>query len=170
MRQAFDLLGHPLGRQRLESLDQARVQPPPPLLEQTPIGHFVGEGVLEGVFVVGKQAGLIQELGRLEVREAAVQGVLGKLGDDLQQGQGHLSADDRRGLQQALLLGWQPVDAGGQHRLHRGRHLDGRECLRQAIGPPLAHQHVGLYQGPHALFQEEGVALGTLDQEPLEGV
>ena len=29
VRQAFDLLGHPLGRQRLEGLDQARVQPPP---------------------------------------------------------------------------------------------------------------------------------------------
>jgi hypothetical protein len=44
--------------------------------------------VLDGVFVVGKQACLIQELGGLEVREAAVEGVLRKLGDDLQQGQG----------------------------------------------------------------------------------
>jgi hypothetical protein len=59
VRQAFDLLDPSLGGQRLESLDQACVQPPPPLLEQTPIGHFVGQGVLEGVFVVGKQAGLI---------------------------------------------------------------------------------------------------------------
>ena len=32
VRQAFDLLGHPLGRQCLERLDNARVQLPPPLL------------------------------------------------------------------------------------------------------------------------------------------
>ena len=31
VRQAFDLLGHPLGRQRLECLNNTRVQPPPPL-------------------------------------------------------------------------------------------------------------------------------------------
>ena len=31
VRQAFDLLGPPLGRERLKGLDQARVQPPPPL-------------------------------------------------------------------------------------------------------------------------------------------
>jgi hypothetical protein len=31
VRQAFDLLGHPVGREHLEGLDQARVQPPPPL-------------------------------------------------------------------------------------------------------------------------------------------
>ena len=34
VRQAFDLLGHPLGRQRLEGLDHARVQPPPPLQQE----------------------------------------------------------------------------------------------------------------------------------------
>ena len=37
--------------------------------------------------------------------------------------------------------------------------------LRQAIGPRLADQHLRLHQGPHALLQEEGIALGALDQE-----
>ena len=39
--------------------------------------------------------------------------------------QGHLRANDRGRLEQALLLRRQPVDARRQHRLHRGRHLHG---------------------------------------------
>ena len=48
----------------------------------------------------------------------------------------------------------------GTCRLSRG--------LRQAIGPRLADQHAGLHQGAHALLQEEGIALGALDQQLLE--
>ena len=40
--------------------------------------------------------------------------------------------------------------------------------LRQAIRPRLADQHPGLHQGAHALFQEEGIALGARNQELLE--
>ena len=73
MGQAFDLLGHPLRRERLEGLDNARVQRPPPLQQEAAVGHLVRQGMLEGVFRLGEQAGLIQELRRLEVRQAAVQ-------------------------------------------------------------------------------------------------
>ena len=48
----------------------------------------------------------------------------------------------------------------GTCRLSRG--------LCQAIGAALADQHPGFHQGPDALLQEKGVALGALDQEPLE--
>lgn len=70
---------------------------------------------------------------------------------------------------QALLLRWQPVDARRQHRLHRGGDLQGFQGLRQAIGTALAPQDPGLDQGVHALFQEEGVALGTGNQERGKG-
>ena len=73
VRQAFDLLGHPIRRQRLEGLDQACVQYPPPLQQQAVVGHLMRQGMLEGVFRLGEQAGLIQELRRLEVCQAAVQ-------------------------------------------------------------------------------------------------
>ena len=43
-----------------------------------------------------------------------------------------------------------------------------RQGLRQAIGARLADQHPGLHQRAHALLQEEGIALGARDQEPLE--
>ena len=169
VRQAFDLLGHPLGRERLEGLDQARVQHPPPLQQEAAVGHLVRQGMLEGVFRLGEQARLIQELGRLEVRQAAVQRLLGQVRNGLEQGQGHLGANDGSRLEEPLLLRRQPVDARRQHGLHRGRHLNGRQRLRQAIGPGFAHQHPGLHQGAHALLQKEGVALGARNQELLEG-
>ena len=73
VRQAFDLLGHPVPSERLQGLDDAGMQRPPPLLEQAAVGHLVGQGVLEGVLALGEEARLVEELGRLEVREAAVQ-------------------------------------------------------------------------------------------------
>ena len=124
--------------------------------------------MLEGVGALREEARLVEELGGLEVRQAAMQRRLGQLGNGLQQGKRHLGANDRGGLEELLLLRGQPVDARRQHRLHRRRHLDGRQGLRQPIGPRLAHQHPGLHQGAHALFQEEGIALRARDQQPLE--
>ena len=49
VRQAFDLLGHPVPGERLQGLDNAGMQRPPPLLQQLSVGHLVGQGVLEGV-------------------------------------------------------------------------------------------------------------------------
>ena len=46
-----------------EGLDDPRVQGAPPLLEETAVGHFLREGVLEGVLALGKELGLVQELG-----------------------------------------------------------------------------------------------------------
>ena len=71
------LLGQPVWRERFEGLDNVCVQDSPPLLEQAAVGHLVGEGVLEGILVVGKEPGLVEELGRLQVGEAAMQRSLG---------------------------------------------------------------------------------------------
>jgi hypothetical protein len=117
VRQSVDLLGHPLGHQRLEGFDNACVQPSPPLQQQAVVGHFVRQGMLEGVFRRGKQARLIQELRRLEVLQAAVQRRLGHVRNSLQQRQGHLGANNRGSLQEALLLRRQPINARRQHRL-----------------------------------------------------
>ena len=64
MRQAFDLvrasprspLGQPVRLERLKGLDDAGVQHASPLLQQTARGHLMGEGMLEGVGGLGKQA------------------------------------------------------------------------------------------------------------------
>jgi hypothetical protein len=75
--QAFDLLRDLLPDERFEGLDDAGVDHPPPLLEQTAVGHLVREGVFEGVLVVGKEPCLVQELGRLQVHEPSMQRRLG---------------------------------------------------------------------------------------------
>ena len=115
-----------------------------------------------------EEARLVEELGGLQMGEAQAERLLRHLGHGLEERQGHLGADDGGGLQELFLLRRQPVDARRQHRLHRGRHLDTRECPGQAIGPRVADQHLRFHQGAHALLQEEGVPLGALDQALFE--
>ena len=129
----------------------------------------MGEGVLEGVGALGKQAGLVEKLRRLQLRQAAVQRLVGRVGDGLQQRPGHLGANDGGGLEQAFVLRRQPIDARRQQRLHCGRHLQGVERLGQTIGTTLPDQDPGLHQGAHALLQKEGIALRAGNQELGEG-
>src|SRR5262247_653237 len=98
-----------------------------------------------------------------------MQGVFGQLSNGLEQRQRDLSANDRGCLEEPLLLGWQPVDARCQNCLYRGGHLQALDELCQAISSWFADQHASLDQGAYAFFQKEGIALGTLDQQPLEG-
>ena len=86
VRQAFDLLGHPVPSERLQGLDDAGMEHPPPLLQQAAIGHLVRQGVLEGVFVLGEEARLVQELRGLEVGEVAVQLGVRQVGNGGQEG------------------------------------------------------------------------------------
>ena len=100
------------------------MQRPAPLVEQRGIGHVVGEGVLEGVREIGEQAALVEELRRLELREAPPELIVGEPGNLLEQRERHLAADDRRRLEQALVLRREAIDPRRQDRLHRGGHLD----------------------------------------------
>jgi len=104
MGQPFDLVDQAVGREPLDDRNESGVQGTPPLLHEAPIGDLMGQGVLEGVGRFGKEAHLVEELGGLEVCEAALQGRLGQLGDSLQQGQRYLSANDRGSLEEAFVL------------------------------------------------------------------
>jgi hypothetical protein len=117
VRQAFDLRSRPLGRQRLEGFDNTPVQFPPPLPQETPVGHLVRQGMLEGVCRRGEQTRLIQDLRCLEVCQAPMQRRLGQFGSGLEQGHGHLGANDGRHLHQAFGLQGEAVQACCQHRL-----------------------------------------------------
>jgi len=128
----------------------------------------VRQGVFEGKFALGEQPRFVEELGRLQVCQTAVQGRLGQLGNGLQQGQGYLGADDRGGLEHMFLLWRQPVNARCQYRLYRGRYLQAGEGLHQPIGIRRADEHPCLHQDAHALLQKERVAPGARDQEWLE--
>ena len=69
----LDVLGQAVGVQRLDRLHDPRVQRAPPLLEQAAVGDLVGERVLERVLQVREQARLVQELRRLQPRQALAQ-------------------------------------------------------------------------------------------------
>jgi hypothetical protein len=124
--------------------------------------------MLEGIFTLREKAGLVQELGRLEVRQAPVEGLLRQLGNGLHQGQGNLQADDGRRLQQPLLFRRQTVDPCRQDCLHRRRHLNAWHGLGQVIGARRADQYPGLHQGAHALLQEERIALRACNEQRRE--
>ena len=66
-------------------------------------------------------------------------------------------------------LGRQPIDSRRQHRLHRRRDLKRHGVRRQGILPAPSAQDPRLDQRPHPLLQEEGIALGPLDQQAREG-
>src|SRR2546428_376714 len=103
MRQPFDLLGYPVPNQGLDGLDDARMEHPPPLQQEAPVSHLVREGVLEGVFALGKEARLVEKFGGLEMRQAALQALFWCLDNGLQQWQRHFHANDGSGLEQALV-------------------------------------------------------------------
>src|SRR5262249_8348061 len=64
--QAFGLLSYPVPSESFQGPDDARMQRPPPLLEEAAVGHLVRQGVLEGVFQLGEEARLVQKLRSLE--------------------------------------------------------------------------------------------------------
>ena len=152
VRQAFNLLSHAVFGERFENLHDAGMKHTPPLLEQPPIGHLMRQGVLEGVGMFREEARLVEKLGRLEVRQAVVERRLREFGDGLEQGHGHLGANHGGGLEEAFLLGGQPVNAGRQDHLHGRGHVEGVERLRQPIRPRCPDQEARLHQRADALF------------------
>src|SRR5262245_54298279 len=136
--QPFRLLSETIGIKPFAGLDDTGVQGPPPLLQETAVGHLVGEGVLEGVFQLGEEASFVEELGGLQVAEPAAQFLLGQLPDSLQKGDGHLRTNDRRGLEEPLLLRRQAINTSRQDSLHRGGDLQAVEGLGEARGTALA--------------------------------
>jgi len=154
--------------QPLHRLRDAGVQRAAARLGEAAVGHVVGQHVPERVLEVGEESRLVEELAGLERGQVAGQ-VIALLRDLLQQGQRHVHAHHRGGLQEALGSVRQPVDARGQDGLHGGRDLQGLDDLRLPVGPRLPRQDPHLAEGPHRLLQEERVAVGELHQQPLQG-
>jgi hypothetical protein len=65
VRQVFNLFGQTVSDERLQGFNDAGMQYAPPLLQEAAIGHFVGEGMLEGEFALGEEPRLIEKLGSL---------------------------------------------------------------------------------------------------------
>ena len=76
------------------------------------------------------------------------------------------ATDDRRSLEGALLHGVQQVDPCREHCLHRVRDLHLRDRRRRAPPVCVPDDHALVDQVTDDLFEEEGVALGALE-DPL---
>ncbi len=133
--QRIVVLWQALGKKLLDGLRSAPMQPTPSFLQQTPVGHLVGEGVFKSIYGGWEPPRLIEELGGLEVAEMCVELCGSEVGHGLEERHGDLHPDDGSGLQQALLFRWQAIDACRQHRLDRLRH-------RQRCGLPLVFDDV----------------------------
>ena len=104
MGEPLDLLAEAIPVERLDRVDDPRVKLAAPLLQQAAVRDLVGERVLEGVLEIREEPGLVEELGGLQVVEPATERLVRQLGDRLEQRERHVLADDRGGLQEALVL------------------------------------------------------------------
>ncbi len=93
MGEPVDLFAQPVRSERLDGLHNMRVQGAPLILDETAIGHLMGESVFEGVRALGMELRLIQKLGSLEVGETTMQRCLRVPGDSLQQGESDILAE-----------------------------------------------------------------------------
>ena len=120
----------------------------PPLLEQAPVGHLVGQGVLEGV--PGRGRG-VSHTGIRPPGDGLGRGA-GCLRTARRwytpRGNGDLMANDGRRLRAARFAsgGSRSMRAARTACTVAGTWMLGRR-LRQAVSPPLAHQHLRLHQG-----------------------
>ena len=168
MRQARGVLGEPLRVEPFQRLDDPCVQLAPALVEEAPVRDFLGEGVAERELGLREQACLVQELGGLEMGQAALEILFGHVGDGSEERERDVLADDGGLLQQALVIGRQAIDPRGENGLYRGRDLDGGQGGGEAIVAGCPGEGLALGQAPHHLLEEERVALGPGDEQALQ--
>lgn len=123
-------------------------------LKKGSVRHLVGERVGEGVLEFGKEIRLVEEPGGLEGSETSPNIGVGRFGDLLQQHDGDVSPDDRRGLEQTLLVARQPVDTCRQERVQTRRDPDRGDRLCDLIGSRRSCEGLRLRQGPDDLLEK----------------
>src|SRR2546422_1993962 len=165
MSKSLDVLIKPVGIDSLDRLENPGVECTPAILEEAAVGNLVGQRVLEGVLQLGEEPRLVEELRCLQPGEPLAKALLRLLGDRLQQRERHVLADDRCRLEQALVSGSESVDARGKDGLRRAGELPVLERPREPIGPTFSAKGACLHQRPHALLEEEGIALRTRSEE-----
>src|SRR5439155_21432299 len=84
-REPARLLAGAFGIEPFERPDDRGVQIATAHLEQSPIGHFLGQRMLERVFELGEKRRLVQELGGLESAEAVPERVVRQFDEGLQE-------------------------------------------------------------------------------------
>ena len=167
----FDVLGQALGMERLESLDDARVERAPAVLEEAPVAPRRASG-RAGRCTRGRGRASPRR-GTRRPEAASNPGASGPHSS---------SATASRSVNGTSLP---MTDAVWSSRLFSGASRSMRAAriawavagicrlctgLVEPIRPALAREDLRLDQGPDALFEEERIPFRSLDQEPLEGM
>ena len=146
MREPIYMVVQAVREHDLNSLGGPGVQSAPPVVEQPRVRHLVRQRVLERILKVREEPRLVEELGRLESVEAITQRLVWQLGNRLEQHEGHELADYRGDLQEAFVVLGEPIDAGGEDRLHAGGDVQGPQWLRQAMRSPVTTENLRFHQ------------------------
>ncbi|MBM4245521.1 MAG: hypothetical protein FJ148_17220 [Deltaproteobacteria bacterium] len=160
VREQRGLLVELAGVRRRDRVRHRRVDSTAAVLQLRGERHLLCQGVLEGVRRHREQRRLVEKLARLQRRQGGVQVAVREArasggGEHLAQDRlGEFLADDGRGLQHALLAFGQAIDARGEQRLHRRRHVEPRDRPRQAVSARRAGEVPRLDQALHDLLDE----------------
>jgi hypothetical protein len=134
------------------------------LRDERPVRGLLDQHVLEPVFGLRPPASLADQVEPLEFHERAPD--VGVVRDGLEVRQAERTAEHGRGKQRVARAGIQPVDPRDDDFLDGRRDLD----LDLVVEPPavvLVHERAGIDQRPDDLLEEEGIALGRLEDPPL---
>src|SRR5262249_43265059 len=151
VREPGSQLDEPLGVQPLERLAGAAMELSATRGEQRRLGDILRQRVLEGIYdLVARRA--LEE--KLEARELAEMGLerAGAVPDCREETRGELAAEDRRGLQDALVRLVEPVDARAEDAMHGIR--DRKACDEALVA-----------DRPRQLLEKERVALGFVEDQ-----
>src|SRR5262245_22904326 len=129
----LDVFAKPLGVPSLDGVDNFSVERLPSLLDEARVGDLVREGMLERELDVWEQLRLVHELGGLEPRESVSKAAVVEVGDRLEEGERHVLADHGGGLEQALVVGRQPIDTRGEDGPDGCRNLDRVQLLYEPV-------------------------------------
>ena len=114
------------------------------LVEQPLIGRFLSEGVLERVLDVREKSALVEELRRLEPAERSRERLARLLSDILKERERDIAPDDRRRLEQTLVLRGKAIDARTQEGLSGGRDVQSCWLSDEAVPAALPGERADL--------------------------
>ncbi len=117
MREPGRLLCRRRGTLLGQDLDDLQMLLPPGTFQQSMIGRFLNQHVLERIDRLRDKAGFVQEFGGLELCQALGESLLGQPGNGSEEREGHLLPNDRRVLQHTFSDCWQAIHASRQHRM-----------------------------------------------------
>src|SRR5262249_19797784 len=132
------------------------------------VSNLLGQRVLEDVFHIRDRRLLVHEFAKLQIADQPLEFVLRSPGDGPREAEDELAAQHRQRLEEILFVVAQPIDAGGEDRLHgrgyaeRGKRPHQLDCSVRPLKRAFIEQRL------HRLLHEERRAAGGLDDQLLK--